>query len=159
MQPEELDYRAIRQSVEKSLKRRKSIMRWVLLGVNLIMFGLFTIIAWGMAQGTGLLVDSNPQGEGLIGALVMLNIGWFTALMFQFFSAIVDVPNAENQMRAQIMSEEISKAMLNLGADESDAPVQKAKRMMRLSDDGELEEIVAEDGSEDLTTKAQRTPR
>lgn len=78
MQPEELDYRAIRKSVEKSLKRRKSIMRWVLLGVNLMMFGLFTIIAWGMAQGTGLL------GEGLIGALVMLNIGWFTGLMFQF---------------------------------------------------------------------------
>lgn len=117
-------------------------MRWVLLGVNLMMFGLFTIIAWGMAQGTGLLVEGNPQGEGLIGALVMLNIGWFTGLMFQFFSAIVDVPNAENQMRAQIMSEEISKAMLELGADESEAPAEKAKRTMRLSDDGELEEIV-----------------
>jgi hypothetical protein len=155
MQPEELDYRAIRKSVEKSLKRRKSIMRWVLLGVNLMMFGLFTIIAWGMAQGTGLLVEGNPQGEGLIGALVMLNIGWFTGLMFQFFSAIVDVPNAENQMRAQIMSEEISKAMLELGADESEAPAEKAKRTMRLSDDGELEEIV----EEDLTAKAQRTPR
>lgn len=142
MQPEELDYRAIRKNVEKSLKRRKSIMRWVLLGVNLMMFGLFTIIAWGMAQGTGLLVEGNPQGEGLIGALVMLNIGWFTGLMFQFFSAIVDVPNAENQMRAQIMSEEISKAMLELGADESEAPAEKAKRTMRLSDDGELEEIV-----------------
>ncbi len=155
MQPEELDYRAIRKSVEKSLKRRKSIMRWVLLGVNLMMFGLFTIIAWGMAQGTGLLVEGNPQGEGLIGALVMLNIGWFTGLMFQFFSAIVDVPNAENQMRAQIMSEEISKAMLELGADESEAPAEKAKRTLRLSDDGELEEIV----EEDLTAKAQRTPR
>jgi uncharacterized membrane protein YhiD involved in acid resistance len=153
MQPEELDYRAIRQNVEKSLKRRKSIMRWVLLGVNLMMFGLFTIIAWGMAQGTGLL------GEGLIGALIMLNVGWFTALLFQFISAIADAPNAENQMRAQIMSEEISKAMLELGADESDAPVQKAKRMMRLSDDGELEEIVEEGGPENLTAKAQRTPR
>lgn len=155
MQPEELDYRAIRKSVEKSLKRRKSIMRWVLLGANLIMFGLFTIIAWGMAQGTGLLVDGNSQGEGLIGALIMLNIGWFTALMFQFFSAIVDVPNAENQMRAQIMSEEISKAMLELGTDESEAPAEKAKRMMRLSDDGELEEI-ADDTHIELGRQQER---
>jgi len=155
MQPESLDYRAIRQSVEKSLKRRKTTMRWILLGVNLIMFGLFTIIAWGMAQGTGLLVEGNPQGEGLIGALIMLNIGWFTALMFQFFSAIVDVPNAENQMRAQIMSEEISKAMLELGTDESEAPAEKAKRMMRLSDDGELEEI-ADDTHIELGRQQER---
>jgi len=65
--------------------------------VNLMMFGLFTIIAWGMAQGTGLLVEGNPQGEGLIGALVMLNIGWFTGLMFQFFSAIVMCPSLKTK--------------------------------------------------------------
>jgi membrane-anchored glycerophosphoryl diester phosphodiesterase (GDPDase) len=152
MQPDNLDYRAIRKNVEKSLKRRKSIMRWVFLGVNLMMFGVFTIFAWGMAQSTGLLVDGNPQGESLIGALIMLNIGWFTGILFQFISAIVDLKGADNQMRAQIMSEEISKAMLELGADESEAPVEKAKRMMRLSDDGELVEIV----EDEVGAKARR---
>ena len=80
---------------------------------------------------------------------------WKSRMKFQFCSTIVEVTNADNQVRAQIMSEEISKAMLELGADESEAPDEKAKRTMRLSDDGELEEIV----EEDLTAKAQRTPR
>jgi hypothetical protein len=145
MQPDDLDYRAIRRNVEQSLKRRKTTMRWVFLGVSLMMFGLFTILAWGMAQQTGLLADGNPQADGLIGALIMLNVSGFMGILFQFISAMTDTPAAENQMRAQIMSEEISKSLLELGADAPEAPTEKAKRMMRLSEDGELEELVTED--------------
>jgi hypothetical protein len=156
----ELDTRAIRQRIEVGVQKEKRKMRHVFFIISLVMFIAFSIVAWGMS-GLNPMDTANIPGissnisDPLTSAMIMLNVGWFAALLFQFASIVVDTRVGEQQIRDRVTGREMSKALLDLGEDEA-APIrEKAKHMMRLSDDGELEAIV-EPEAEDAPVHVQR---
>lgn len=146
---QELDYRALRKQVETDLKRQKNLTRWILFVVNLFLYLLFVAISWGMfiAAGGADLTPNIPgvsQSDPITGAMIMLTVAGGLGLMFQFITAMLDTRAGEASMRAKLMARLMSEEVMRLG-EESDSEQEKAKRMMRLSDEGELEDIIEEE--------------
>jgi hypothetical protein len=143
----ELDYAAIRKRIAAGIQREKRSMRLIFFVASLVMFIVFTVLAWGMSglnplNATNIPAIPSHLSESLTSAMIMLNIGWLAALIFQFAGIVVDTRVGEQQIRDRVTGREMNKALLALGEDES-APIrEKAKHMMRLTDDGELEAIV-----------------
>lgn len=156
----ELDYPAIRKQIEAGIQKEKRNMRLIFFAISLVLFIAFTVIAWGMS-GLNPMDASNIPGipsnasDPLTSAMVMLNLGWFAALLFQFVNIVVDTRAGEQQIRDRVTGREMSKALLDLSEDQAGPIREKAKHMMRLSDDGELEAIV-EPEAEDSPARAQR---
>lgn len=144
----QLDYRAIRKRAEEQIQRDKRTMRVAFFVVNFLLYILFMIIAWGMflGNGGGRLNPSNGD-DPITGAMIMLSVIGFLGVMFQFVSLMVETKAGERQMRERAMGRALSEEMLRL-AEESGEPQEKAKHMMQLSDDGELEAIVDEGDAE-----------
>jgi hypothetical protein len=78
--------------------------------------------------------------------MVMMTIGGFTALMFQFISLTMDTKRGERQLRDRVFGQILNDEIMRLGNDDEDFG-EKAKRMMRLTDDGELEELIADESA------------
>lgn len=133
--------RELRERLEKRVGERKTAVRGVFLFVNLFMFILFNIIAWSM-------YSQNVVGIGnvsdLIGALVMLDAGWFCALLFQAISLFFDTKAGENSIRNQIIMREFGTDLLRMVEEQTGAEEEKPKRAMELTDDGELEEVAGD---------------
>lgn len=138
MQANHPDYRAMRREVEVRLKQKKRSTRWAFFFINLLMFIAFVFLVLQLGQ------NMESINGDVVGAMVMLGVGWFTSVLFHLVSAILDLKTTEDSWRGQLMVQVMDKAMVDIEADDSEAPAEKAKRMMRLTDDGELEEIVLE---------------
>jgi hypothetical protein len=137
----DLDYKAIRKRVEAELKREKLTMRGVFFVVNLLMFLIFSVMGWGMF--TANQAGIPPETSELIGGgMVMLTVAAGMGVLFQFISLVVETKAGEAKMRERIVGRVMGDELLRLGAEDEDAPEEKEKRMMRLSDDGELAEII-----------------
>jgi hypothetical protein len=152
---DQIDYRALRERVDVGVKRQKLIAKSVLFVVSLVIYIAFMLIAWGTFLSNGGVPPqwsdfTNIPGvertaDPFTGAMVMLSIGWFTALLMQFIGLIFDTRLGERQIRSQVMGHELSRELDRLGMDELK---EKPKRMMQLSEDGELEEIIETDVQE-----------
>lgn len=142
----ELDYKALRARVQTDLQRQKKITRWVLFGVSLMLYLLFLAMGWGFFLSSG--VDLTPdrfgtsQGELLTAGMILLSVVGGLSVMFQFISAMLDTKAGEAQMKERLMARAVAEEMLRLGEDDEQ---EKAKRTMRLGDDGELEEVLSDD--------------
>jgi hypothetical protein len=71
----------------------------------------------------------------------MLTVAGGMGVLFQFIALMVETKSGEASMRQRIVGRVMGEELLRLGMEEEDAPEEKEKRMMRLSDDGELEEV------------------
>lgn len=140
----ELDYRALNRRAQTALKRQKSIARWVFFALSLFIFLLFLGFGWAFFGGS--TTSSTMTAEELKTAgMIMLTTGGGLVLMFQFISAILETSSGEAQMRARIMERLVAEEIMRLGEAEEGYDEEKAKRMMRLTDDGELEEVIEEE--------------
>ena len=142
-----IDYDAVRRDVEVLVKRRKALSRWIFLGVSCLMFVIFSSIAWTQ------LANNPPVNDDVTAAVVMMSVGWFVALIFQFLSALFDTRAMEDGLRQQVAAQAMGKHLLELSTEMADL-AEKRKRIYSLSDDGELE-VVADalpiDETQDVT--------
>ena len=139
----ELDYRAIRTRVNEGLKKQKFRTRFIFFIVSLLIFALFMIFGWGLfLSNGGADVVATDGDTPLVGAMIMASMTGFLGLLFQGIGLALDTKAGEDSMRERLVAREISKEMMLMGADETD---EKRKHMMRLSDDGELQEVVEDE--------------
>ena len=146
----DIDYKAVRRGIEAEVKKQNNFAKIIFLVVNVIMFIAFSVIAWSMAGSAGInpgMASNMPgvqSGDPIASALIMLNMGWFAGLIFQGLMLFFDTKIGERQIRERATGKIMNQALLDAGlADESEP--EKAKRAMRLTDDGELEEVEGED--------------
>jgi hypothetical protein len=163
----QLDYRAIRQRVDEKVKKEMRLAKFALFAVNLGVFTLFSFIAWQTYLSNGGVPPrwedflnipgvARPAGDPATSALVMLTMGWVVALIIQVVSLVFDTRLGERQTRERIMGREVNKEIARLGLD-TDEQQEKAKHIVRLSDDGELEEVVEDDAVLEPEVKQNRS--
>lgn len=146
----DIDYKKIRREVEKDLNQQKRAMRAIFFATNLLIYTLFVMIAWGMyINAGGPPIEPNIPGvsqtDPIASAMLMLTISGGLGVIFQFISMMVDTKLGEAKMRERAVGRVLGEELLKLGAEEEETPREKAKRMMRLSDEGELEELTEEE--------------
>ncbi len=159
----DLDYRAIRKRVEAGIVVQKKRTRTIMFAVSIFIYALFMIIGWGMFLSTGAQNMVAPgfvdkQGDSLlVGAMIMLSMAGGMGLLFQFIALAIDSKASEDRMRERLVAREINNEMLRIGVDEVEEH-EKRKGMMRLTDDGELEEVVDEqtEQADELPLKQRR---
>ncbi|MEZ4669339.1 MAG: hypothetical protein R3E39_15650 [Anaerolineae bacterium] len=165
MRPE-IDYPAIQQRVDAKVKKEMRLAKFVLFAVNLGLFVVFIFMAWQLYLSNGgeppiweqfvnIPGIARSAGNPTTGALVMLTVGWGIGLLFQLISLIFDTRLGERQTRERLMGREVNKELARLGLEPSTDQQEKSKHMMRLSDDGELEELVTDDDLLELEAKHQ----
>lgn len=145
---QEMDYKGIKERVEKQLRREKFWLRLFLLGLTVVLFVIFGVMAWQQFNG-GVLPPlsewSNYPGkistvDGPTSAMMLMTGGWLVAIIMQVIMLILDTQVGERKMREQIMGREVNREMARLGLDDLEEQ-SKRKGMMRLTDDGELEAV------------------
>jgi hypothetical protein len=158
----DLDYRAIRKRVEAGVSRQKFRVRMGFFFGTLFSYIVFLIIAWAIFLTSGGAEASASLASGksdspLVGAMIMLSMSGLMGLIFQAVSLSLDSKQGENRIRERLVAREINSEMLKMGLDEVEEH-QKRKGMMRLTDDGELEEVVEEpaDLGDEVPLKRQR---
>ncbi|MBA3870899.1 MAG: hypothetical protein H0X30_17290 [Anaerolineae bacterium] len=144
--PSDLDYRAIRKQVEAGIVQEKFRRRMGLFVIQLFVFIVFMIIGWGIFLSSGGATASAALASGssdspLMGAMVVLSMSGFMGLMFQAASLSMDTKRGEDRIRERLVAQEINREMLKMGMDDVEEH-EKRKGMMRLTDDGELEEVI-----------------
>ena len=119
-------------------------------------------IGWGIFLSSGgqnvIVLNSGGKPEQvLVGAMIMLSLVGFMGLVFQLAGLSLETRRGEERIRERLVAQEINREMLNMGLDEVEEH-EKRKGMMRLTDDGELEELVQEpsDLNEEMPLKRQR---
>ncbi len=145
---DQIDYRAVQRRVEAQMKERKNTARPVLLTFSLCALVIFTLIGWLVAGEAGIL-----QSSGGIVAMVVFTLASLASAFFQLAMYSLDTKSGEAAMREQLVTRELSEALLKLGAEEEAET--KRKRAMRLTEDGELVEI-ADDGSMEEAERPDR---
>lgn len=147
MMTPEMDYKAIEERVEASVRREKNISKFVLFAANLGMYVVFLMMSWQMFLANG---GTPPQWADMINwpgitkpttdpftsALLMVSIGWGIGLFMHVVSLIIDSRLGERSIRDRAMGREMRKAMTEMSREQ-----EKRKGMMRLTDDGELEAV------------------
>lgn len=157
----ELDYRAIRTRVNEGLKKQKFRARLTFFLVSLFMFLVFVFIGVFMIAGQSqvspvpvgsVIADASSSSGAAGGAMLMFIMGWLTSIMFQGISLFFDTKAGEDSMRERLVAREIGKEMMQMGTDEVE---EKRKHMMRLSDDGELQEVVEDEATAEIKRQRQ----
>lgn len=141
----ELDYKAINERVKIAVIRQRFMTRaGFFIGSLLCYAGLF-VVGFGLFRSDSVL------------ALFMVALGGFIGVIFQGLSMALDTKRWEEITRERLLAKEIPREMLRMGMDDAEEH-EKRKGMMRLTDDGELEEVVDEASglSDGLPLKRQR---
>lgn len=147
----DLDYRAIRKRVEAGIAQEKFRKRMSFLAASLFCFVIFMIIAWGI------FLSSGQHDQILVAPMILLSFSGLMGLLAQAVGLSLDTKGGEDRIRDQLLSQEINREMLRMGLDDVEEH-EKRKGMMRLTDDGELEEVADDVAglSESLPLKQQR---
>ncbi len=143
---DQIDYDLVRQRVKRGIEKQKQLMHTFLFALNVLMFVLFMVIAYGIylsGDGNSLsdifasseLEATNPA----LSALVVLTAGWLTSLILHGVSLFMNTKLGERQIRNRVIANELGRELFQLDAEED--PLPKRKRLMELVDDGELAEI------------------
>jgi len=138
-----LDYQAIQERVNAGILKRKTRTR---LG-----FFFATLLSYMVLFVTGFSAFKNNP----VAAMFLLAFAGFLGLIFQGLSLALDSKRWEELTRERLVTQEVNHEMLRVGLSNLDEPA-KRKGMMRLTDDGELEEIVEEQTAIDDTPPLQR---
>jgi hypothetical protein len=89
--------------------------------------------------------------------MILLSFGGLMGLLAQAVGLSLDTKGGEDRIRDQLLSQEINREMLRMGLDDVEEH-EKRKGTMRLTDDGELEEVADDMAalSESMPLKQQR---
>jgi len=142
----DLDYRAIRKRVEAGIAQQKFRTRMGFFIGTLFSYIVFLIVGWGIFLSSGGAAASASLASGnsdspLVGAMIVLSMSGLMGLIFQGVSLALDTKSGEERIRERLVAREINREMLRMGLDDVQEH-EKRKGMMRLTDDGELEEVV-----------------
>ena len=155
----DLDYRAIRKRVEVGIAQQKFRNRMGLFVGSLLIYVVFLCIGWGvfLFNGGQNLPIVDAQGNSVfISAMALITMAGFFGILFQFIALTMETKGGENRIREKLVAQEINREMLKMGLDDVEEH-EKRKGMMRLTDDGELEEVTEEiDLNADVPLKRQR---
>lgn len=141
----ELDYKAINERVKIAVVRQRFMTRLGFFIGSLLCYAGF------------LLVGFSQFSRDSVSAMFMLAIGGFIGVMFQGISMTLDTKRWEEITRERLLAKEIPREMIRMGLDAAEEH-EKVKGVMRLTDDGELEEVVDEASglSDEMPLKRQR---
>ncbi len=142
MRDNRVDYRALQRRAAHAAKRQQARVRVGLFLANIFLFVAFLFISLGITAGRG-----SDSGVFVIGMLLVI-AGWFTSLILHGASVWMQSERGTRAMQEREMAREI--ARFNLDQDDDDLPAwdEKAKRRTRLTEDGELLDIVDEQADE-----------
>jgi hypothetical protein len=147
MRDDRIDYRALSQQVDEDVQKQKRMMRVVFFGISTFMLGFFTVLAFGMSG--ELLASINPEtADQIRGAMIMLTMGGLMGVLFQGIMLGIDTKAGDASMHEQATARALSRELMRLSTE--DMAAEKPKRQVRLTDDGELEEIPMDD-TQDVT--------
>ena len=147
----EIDYQALNERVDQSLRKRKKIVRNVFFGLSVFMFILFTVLSLTAFAGTPLM-PSRGFENSQDAAIFMLIVGWLTTLMFHGFGVLFDSGVFDQSMRAQIVIPQMGMAMVEqMDAATAEKPKRTdhleeadAADVVELTDDGELKKAAGD---------------
>jgi hypothetical protein len=137
MADQNLDYAAIRNSVEKGIQRQKWNYRIAFFVAHLLFFVIAMLAVWltltNDTQLSDFLFDSGRSAIVIVPATL-----WATVLLFHVASLYFETRMGEKAIREQVLMREVGEDILRR-AIEDDGVSEKPKRHgTRLSDDGEL---------------------
>lgn len=139
----DLNYPELQERIQQELNREKQRMQLFLFLLSLGFYIVLMVVGWGLflnnggqppsANIPGMARDANPLGD----AMMMVSIAGFVPLLIQLVNLIVTTRVGERQLRERITGRIMQAEMKKLYEAEQNKP----KNVMRLTDDGELEEI------------------
>jgi ABC-type multidrug transport system fused ATPase/permease subunit len=142
-----IDQNALREQIEVELKKEKRYMAFFLFLFSLALYIVFMLVAWSLflsnggtlpaANMPGVAKVANPLGD----AMMFASFAGFFSLLVQFINLVMSTRAGERQLRERITGRVLSAALLAQGDDQAVKTKEKRKRAMRVSDDGELEEV------------------
>lgn len=137
-----IDPDEVTERIEERLTKQKKFARIAFTTVSFGLFILFNFLAWGiMGSATA---DLSPEVRGgLIGGMILLDVGWFVTLIYLGIMAILDLPAVDSASRkrlaSHIMGEMLHESLQNPSAARSKRKRQDlADEPMTIGDDGEL---------------------
>ncbi|MBI5670999.1 MAG: 2TM domain-containing protein [Chloroflexi bacterium] len=145
MRDDNLDYTAIRRRVEVELQQQRRKGQIALFVVNCLIFFIFMLVTWVLVPDTS---ANFTLTDDMLAAMIMLSVGWATGLFLHGMAAFgIGSKSWTDQRRKQLLLREVEYARLGLDDAMLDEPAEKTKRSgkLRLSDEGELLDIVEED--------------
>jgi hypothetical protein len=155
-----LDYQAIQDRIEQQLRKEKQIMQLFFFLGSLAFYVGFLVIGWGLflnnggqppsANIPGAAKVANPLGD----AMMLLTIAGFVPLMLQAITLVMSTRRGERQMRDRIAGR-IMQAEMKKNLEALSSSKDKPKRSMRLTDDGELEEVTDDENLKEFRHHAK----
>lgn len=141
-----MDYPEIQERIEKQLTKEKRFMQFFFFVFSLGLYIVLITVGWSLFLSNGGQIPSgnwpgiakaaNPIGD----AMMMLTVAGFIPLLFQFINLILSTRIGERQLRDRVTGR-IMQAEMKKQYDALEAAKNKPKRTMRLTDDGEIEEV------------------
>jgi hypothetical protein len=122
-------YEQLRQQIEREIQAEKARRGRILLRLNMALYVAFLFIAW---------VRLFPIFDGFweqetVPSLVMLSIAGLIQVAIHYAAYRLNTSRGERTLREQLLGRAFETAM-----DADDADMEKPKRRMHLSDEGEL---------------------
>jgi hypothetical protein len=137
MYDNQLDYRALQRRAAQAAKRQQARVRVGLFLANIFLFVVFILMGWGIIGGRGLYDDRFFIG------MLFLSLGWFTSLILHGSTVWMQSERGTRGLQQRAMAREIARLGLDHMDDIPDWD-EKAKRRTRLTEDGELVEVIGE---------------
>lgn len=158
MRNDDLDYAAIRRRVEVELQQDRRRGQTILFAVNVFLFCLFMLLTWVVVPATS---SNISMSDDALATLIMLSIGWAIGLVMHSLTAFSIGSKAwMDRHRRRLLAREIEYARLGIDEEllDESALVEKVKRggKLRLSDEGEMLDIVDEDYAGEEPRRQQR---
>lgn len=134
------DYEAVRLAVEDELGRQKSRRHRFYFRVNLAIFLTVMLLGWIVIP----IIYGPFFTQSAALTIFALSIGGLLELVLHYMAMRLDTPEGERALRERLLGRAIQAAM------SEEAQKEKAKRVSRLTDDGELVEVDDWDAQESL---------
>lgn len=145
---DQIDVRSLRRTMQVELERQKKRTRNGLFLAHLLVTILFVIIAWGLIGS-----DLAQPSDEVIAMIIMLTSGLLLGLFFHALSLGIEHRMGQGQLRERAMARALDLEMQRLGIEDEEPADTKRKRLMTLSDDGELVEESVDDAPENSVSR------
>ncbi len=152
MYNDDLDYAALRSRVEAELRQKRFQRQMVLFLLSSFIFVLFVVM----------LLLSLPDAtdfvnrDSVLSVVYFLSAGWIVALVFHAVSTfVINSPGWSRRMRRRLTAQ-IIEDMLPDQHDGRVSPATHPNGRLRLSDEGELLDIIEDGWPDDKTKREER---
>lgn len=155
MSDQNLDYSAIRRSVEKTVAQQKWTYRFIFFGFHLVFYLVTMLVMWGtIAANSQLRSALFDNGFGASIVVLLPTILWSFIMLCHGAALFIESPVAEKNIRERVIMRELGEEILRHGVGMAEKPKRRAAlelERLLLSDDGEY--------TDDQTPPQQATNR